>query len=84
MEGAQYVHEWKSVVAMCLSKIEIKSFTNLNVLWRGRISFFLIRIKNIIYLKRVHAYSSGTAYGNTYDLKIKLVFSKKEVILSDN
>lgn len=46
--------------------------------------FFLIRIKNIIYLKYVHAYSSGTAYGNTYDLKIKLFFCKKEVILSDN
>lgn len=46
--------------------------------------FFLIRIKNIIYLKCVHAYSSGTAYGNTYDLKIKLFFCKKEVILSDN
>lgn len=40
----------------------------------GRNIFFLIRIKNIIYLKRVHAYSSGTAYGNTYDLKIKLFF----------
>lgn len=46
-------------------------------------NIFLIRIKNIIYLKCAHAYSSGIAYGNTYNFKIKL-FSKKEVILSDN
>lgn len=36
--------------------------------------FFLIRIKNIIYLKCAHAYSSGTAYGYTYNFKIKLFF----------
>lgn len=46
--------------------------------------FFLIRIKNIIYLKCVHAYSSGIACGNTYNFKVKLFFFKKEVILSDN
>lgn len=50
----------------------------------GRNIFFLIRIKNIIYLKCAHAYSSGIAYGNTYNFKVKLVFFKKEVILSDN
>lgn len=78
------MNENQLIVTKCLSKLKIRSFTNLNILWRGEICFFLIRIKNIIYLKRVHAYSSGTAYSNTYDLKIKLCFSKKEVILSDN
>lgn len=72
-----YMNENQLIVTMCLSKTKIKSFTNLYILWRGGY-FFLIRIKNIIYLKRVHAYSSGAAYGNTYDLKIKLFFPRRK------
>lgn len=85
IEGAEYVYEWKSVDCYHVPiKMKIRSFTNLNILWRGGIDFFLIRIKNIIYLKCAHAYSSGIAYGNTYNFKVKLFFFKKEVILSDN
>lgn len=78
MEGAEYVYEWKSVDCYRVSiKMKIRSFTNLNIFLEGR-NIILIRIKNIIYLKRAHAYSSGIAYGNTYNFKIKLFFPRRK------
>lgn len=58
---SRYMNENQLIVTMFLSKNENKVIHKSQHFVEGMNLFFLIRIKNIIYLKCVHAYSSGTA-----------------------